>query len=108
VRAAKRDIHYLVPDELVALGRDLLATRLATYRYRDDPSGQRRLGFIIDDGAPAHAVASDGRHVDLYGYVSLAVAALKQQADDIAQLRRELDELRARLDLRSPLGATPH
>lgn len=98
VRAVKSDIRYLDAGELAVLGADLLATRLATWRYRGDASGRRQLGFIIDDGGPAHAIAAGGGHVDLYGYVSLAVATLQRQAADLEQIRRELDQLRARLD----------
>jgi hypothetical protein len=53
--------------------------RLATWRYKQDPS-KERLGFIIDDNE--RSVAVDGRRdmVDLYGYTSLAVAAIQNQA----------------------------
>ncbi|MCC6623993.1 MAG: hypothetical protein IT385_22235 [Deltaproteobacteria bacterium] len=89
--SAKADIRYLGPVELAALGRELLATRLATWRYKGEPTARRQLGFIIDDGVPAAGIAADGGHVDLYGYISAAVAALQGQ-------QRELDALRARLD----------
>ena len=97
-RAAKQEIRYLEPTELARLGEELLATRLATYRYRDAQSERRQLGFIIDDGTPDHAIAADRAHVDLYGYVSLAVATLQVQARELEQLRAELDELRRRFD----------
>jgi len=106
VRAAKTDIRYLDAAGLAALGDELLSTRLATYRYNGAASERRQLGFIIDDGAPAHGIAADARHVDLYGYVSLAVATLQTQAHELAELRRELDELRARLDT-ATLNAAP-
>lgn len=98
VRAAKTEIRYADSAELAALGRELLATRLATYRYRGATSDRRQLGFIIDDGAPAHGIAGDARHVDLYGYVSLAVAALQTQAREVDGLRSEIASLRARLE----------
>lgn len=91
LRSAKTDIAYLGPDELAALGRELLATRLATWRYKGTDAARRQLGFIIDDGVPAHGIAADGGHVDLYGYISAAVAALQVQ-------QRELDAMRARLE----------
>jgi hypothetical protein len=112
-REAKADIRYLQPDDLARLGQELLSTRLATYRYRPgvvsgpDATTRRHLGFIIDDGAPAHGIAADGapahgiaadgRHVDLYGYVSLAVATLQVQSKQLAELRAELDSLRREL-----------
>lgn len=95
--AAKHDIHYLDAERVAALGRELLATRLATWRYKHDPSARLHLGFIIDDGVPAPGIADDGAHVDLYGYVSLAVAALQKQQRDLDRIERELDELRQRV-----------
>lgn len=67
--------------------------RLATWRYKQDPSKQH-LGFIIDDNEQYHAVDPARDMVDLYGYTSLAVAALQVQAREIEALRREVAELR--------------
>lgn len=94
-REAKEDIRYLDPGELARLGEELLGTRLATYRYRGATGARLQLGFIIDDGVPAHGIAEDGAHVDLYGYVSLAVATLQVQAREIDRLRADLEALRA-------------
>jgi hypothetical protein len=79
---------------------------LATYEYRAAPKAGPRLGFIIDDVAAAapFAVAADGRHVDVYGYASMAVAALKAQAREIAALKREMEALRREVRARrSPM-----
>jgi hypothetical protein len=95
-RAAKRDIRHLTPAEVDAARERLLAIRLAGHEYRRAP-GPRHLGFIIDDLDEATAracVAPDGDHVDLYGYTSLAVAALQAQQRQLDHLRRELAELR--------------
>jgi len=94
----KVDIRLVDPGELAALGDALLATRLATWRYEDDPARTPRLGFLIDADAPPFSVAPSGENVDLYGYVSLAVAALKRQQAEVKTLRGDLEELRARLD----------
>jgi hypothetical protein len=97
-RSAKRDIRYLTAGEVERFARDLGAIRLVTYRYRDaSPSSPMRLGFIIDDGPPAPALDVAGDHVDLYGYTSLAVAALQAQAGEIAELKREVAALRRTL-----------
>lgn len=98
LRSAKTDIHYLDGAEVAALGRELLAVQLATWRYRSAPDDHRQLGFIIDDGAPRNGIARDGGHVDLYGYISVAVAALQTQAQELAAQRAELDALERRLD----------
>ena len=97
--SAKQDIHYLDPAEIERLYAGLRALRLAAYRYRDaGPGPADRLGFIIDDGPPAACVNSGGDTVDLYGYTSLAVAAVQAQAMRIEALERELLKLRARLE----------
>jgi hypothetical protein len=99
-RAAKRNIHYLGDQDRARLRDQLLELKLATYEYAlpGSPDGAH-LGFIIDDVGPdSPSVASDGDHVDLYGYASLAVAAIQAQAREIAALRRELAAMRAELD----------
>jgi hypothetical protein len=95
-REAKKDIHYLNELETKALSQELLGLPLVTYRYRD---GDERvhLGFIIDDIEPSAAAHSQRGQVDLYGYTSMAVAALQQQARQIEALQRELDTLEQRL-----------
>ena len=94
-RAAKRDVRYLSDADLAALRADVLAMKLARYRYKTDGAdGPERLGFMIDDAPRTPAVAPDATHVDLYGYTSMVVAALQAQAKEIETLRRELAELR--------------
>jgi hypothetical protein len=90
-RAAKREIEPVSPEQLAELYSQLRAIQLSTYQYRDQPaSAPRRLGFIIDDTKAPAAIQPDGNHVDLYGYASMAVAAVQIQA-------REIEELKARL-----------
>jgi hypothetical protein len=94
-RAYKQDIEYLDEPSLRALHDELVGMRLSTWRYRNDPVSQH-LGFIIDDVGSGPAVASDGEHVDLYGYISMAVAALQVQAREIEALRAEVKALKSR------------
>ena len=116
----KRDIHYLDRGELTRIANELLATRLARYVYRADAPGAAqtgrdgtatapRLGFIIDDlDRDSPAVRPGGERVDLYGYTSMAVAAIKIQAETIRQLQQEIAELRAEMaSLRQNTTATP-
>lgn len=105
-RAYKDDIKYLGDAELQRLYDELLKFRLATYRYKaPEASSQTHLGFIIDDVGPGPAVASDGDHVDLYGYASMAVAAVQTQARQIAQLQQEVETLKAQLKHSRALAA---
>ena len=74
---------------------EIRRVRLATYRYKGEPAlGTSHLGFIIDDLGASPAVGSDGTHVDLYGYASMAVAAIQIQQRRIEALEREVAALR--------------
>jgi len=92
-REYKTDIHYLSADELARYERELRELRLATWRYAHDPS-KKRLGFIIDDSEGSVAVDAARDLVDLYGYTSLAVAALQLQAQQIETLKAEVAALK--------------
>ena len=95
---AKRDISYLDDRGLDRLLADIRGMRLARYQYQDE-AGRRRdhLGFIIDDVGDSPAVTADGGHVDLYGYTSMAVAAIQAQQKRIDALEREVASLRREL-----------
>ncbi|HEY8073976.1 MAG TPA: hypothetical protein VIF62_07700 [Labilithrix sp.] len=95
-RAYKKDISYLADDDRERLTDELYSFRLATYRYKSEASSSpTHLGFMIDDVAPSPAVTQkNGDSVDLYGYTTMAVAALQTQARELAELRREVDELK--------------
>ena len=102
LRAAKTEIHYLDDAERDGVAEAALHTRLATWRYNDEPPGSKpHLGFIIDDlpaGSPA--VRSDGAHVDLYGWMSMNAAALQRQQEQIAALQARVEELEKKLAAR--------
>lgn len=89
----KKDIAYVDDARAEALHEQLMSVRLATYRYKavdHDP----HLGFIIEDmpnGSPA--VLPSRERVDLYGYVSMAVASLQVQEQQIRKLQVEVDQL---------------
>ncbi len=92
---AKHDIRYVETSEEARLKEDLMKVRLAEYRYKSGDDS-RHLGFIIEDmpeGSPAVLASRD--RVDLYGYVSMTVATVKEQEREIEALKREIAELRA-------------
>jgi hypothetical protein len=95
-RSFKSDVHYLDASEIARYQQELLTMKLATWRYKHNPA-RRRLGFIIDDHESSVAVEDPGDRVDLYGYASLAVAALQRQAQQIAALEREVTLLKRAL-----------
>lgn len=97
LRSAKHDIAYLDAASRRRLRDDLMGFRLAEYTYNDDPAGARHLGFLIDDVGRSPAVAPNGQRVDVYGYTTMAVAAVQDQQAQIDALKAELDALKAEL-----------
>ena len=94
-RAFKDEITYLSEREREELSQEALQIPLARYRYRAEaPGGRRRLGFLIDDQPnPSPAVMDDRMHVDEYGYTSLLLVTIQQQAKDLAALQRRIEAL---------------
>ena len=95
----KQEIHYLGDAERDQFHDQVTQMRLASYRYKSAPDVPQ-LGFMIDDVEPSVAVAGD--HVNLYAYLSMAVAAIQVQDRQIKDLQRELERLRAN-DCQVPL-----
>ncbi len=96
----KKDISYLSESQMRELSSELMDFRLATYRYKSESAQEREhLGFIIDDVSPSPAVMASGERVDMYGYQTMAVAALQVQAREIAELRKEVRSLKRELNV---------
>ena len=94
-RKMKKDILYLSDGEKQQLSSELMSFPLATYRYKTEGNEQKpHLGFIIDDVAPSPAVLQSGERVDLYGYGTMTVAALQVQAKEIADLKKQMEDLK--------------
>lgn len=92
----KTQIEYLGAGERARLAEDLQTIPLVRYRYKDAPD-RAHLGFIIEDVEPSPSVDSHHDRVDLYGYTSMAVAAIQEQHKQLDELRRELATLRSEL-----------
>jgi hypothetical protein len=93
--AFKQDIRYLDEAQRASFHDQITQLRLASYRYKTAPDVPQ-LGFMIDDVEPSVAAAGD--HVNLYAYLSMAVAAIQVQDEQIKTLQRELEALRANHD----------
>ena len=94
-RRFKRDIEYLGATDLQRLTQQLLSLKLTTYDYKDPAlAGRRHLGFIIEDGPRTFAIDTQGDRVDLYGYTSMAVAAVQVQSKELAALQAEVKALK--------------
>jgi hypothetical protein len=91
---AKKEIAYVSEGEAAKLKEELLRLRLATYRYKaGDPAPH--LGFVIEDlpaGSPA--VFASRERVDLYGYMSMAVATIQEQQKQLDRLEAEVARLK--------------
>lgn len=98
-RRFKTEIHYLESAELAELAQSVDQIRLASYVYKSDPHAVRQLGFIVEDNAGTPAVQLERSRVDLYGYTSMAVAAVQTQNKRVAALESEIGALRAELAL---------
>lgn len=94
-RQYKTDIAYLDEAGLRRYADELSKVKLATYKYKS--GGPTRLGFIIEDHEPSVSIDSQLDMVDLYGYTSMAVAALKLQEKQIAALQQQVRELSTQL-----------
>jgi hypothetical protein len=95
-RVYKTDIRYLSAQETDAVRDELLAMPLATWQYTAEGAGAAtHLGFVIDDVPASPAVSESGDTVDLYGYTSMAIAALQAQQREIEALRAEVEALKA-------------
>jgi hypothetical protein len=94
----KHDIRYLDEAALDRVHDDVVAMPLATWRYNHEgAAGPEHLGFLIDDVEGTPAVADTGDRVDLYGYTSMAIAAIQAQERQIAALQGEVKALREEL-----------
>jgi hypothetical protein len=96
----KQDIEYLSHDERQSLANELQSIPLVRYRYKEGPA-REHLGFIIEDVEPSPSVDSQRDQVDLYGYTSMAVAALQQQHAEIETLKKQVKALEAALGRRA-------
>jgi hypothetical protein len=95
-RQFKHDIEYLAHGDLERLRSKLLEMNLTRFRYNGEPaSTPPHLGFIIEDVEPSPSIDSQNDAVDLYGYVSMAVARFRFRKARSA-LRKELDALQDR------------
>src|SRR5882762_1521858 len=104
--SAKTEVSFLAPAELRAYRDEILALPLATFRYRGGGAASRlHLGFLIDGHESLACVDPERDQVDLYGYASMAVAALQVQAREIEELTKEVAALKAEVKAYQPTGA---
>jgi hypothetical protein len=88
----KAGIAYVTEQQRRSYHEQIMSLPLASYLYKYAPEAGPQLGFIIDDIEPSVAVSGD--HVNMYGYLSMAVAAIQVQQEQITALQRELAQVR--------------
>jgi hypothetical protein len=82
-------------SELTTYATQLQSMPLATWQYNDQEDDQTHLGIITEDVGPySAATTSDMEYVDLYGYTSLAVAAIQVQQRELEALTHEVRVMR--------------
>jgi hypothetical protein len=94
----KRDIVYIDSQRATQIQAKLQQIKIAEWNYNWD-STQRdpRLGFIIDDSPNLPAIHENGRQVDLYGYTSMVVVAIQNQARQIEVLEAKIKKMEEKL-----------
>ena len=106
-KKAKQDISYVGDAELTRLHDETIRMKLATYRYKgpfidpNDPKA-KHLGFIVEDQPSSLSVDRGHDRVDLYGYMSMAVATMQVQERQIATLKKQVDALEACCPRKAP------
>lgn len=94
--AFKTDIRYADDVDLNRWSQEILSMPLSSWKYRaEGETAPTRVGFIIEDVEPSPAVDSGRNMVDLYGTLSMTIAAIQVQNHEIEQLRREVATLRS-------------
>ncbi len=97
-RRYKDDIAYLSDVDLRRVADEVARLRLARWSYKGDPGRVSHLGIIIEDAPGSVAVDPTRERVDLYGYTSMAIAAVQAQRAELAAQRREIAALRRQID----------
>ncbi len=101
----KQDIEYVDEQARQRIADRLLSIPLASYSYKQDALATPQLGFIIEDIEPSAATRGD--HVNLYGYLSMAVAAIQVQNEQLSRMQQELAALREQLEASEGLQCGP-
>ncbi len=88
-------------DPKIILER-VAAMPITSWNYKDQPRTVRHIGPMAQDFAAAFGVGEDNRHINMVDASGVALAAIQglhalvnQQAEQIAELRAQVEALRA-------------
>ena len=107
-RRFKTGIAYISERDRREISEEVNKLKLARYKYKDDPAGHGHLGFILEDSPGSPAADLQRERVDLYAYLSMVVAALQTQRQQLDLQQKELGLLRnelSRLRKSPPAGS---
>jgi hypothetical protein len=94
----KKGIEYLSDSEVASIADEATTMRLSSWHYKaEGESARRHVGFLIDDMPDSIAVSDSRERVDLYGYTSMAIAAVQVQDKRLQSLEQELVSMRAEM-----------
>jgi hypothetical protein len=96
-RRFKTEIAYVNERDRRQISDEVAKLRVARYKCTDDPTGHPHLGFILEDAPSTPAADVQRERVDLYAYLSMVVAALQTQREQLDSQRREIEVLRSEL-----------
>jgi hypothetical protein len=93
-RTLKNEIRNLTQDEALEALKKLQPVK---YVYKADESRTTRLGFIAED-VPELVAEKDRRSLNEMNFAALAITVIQKQQDDIELLKREIADLKSKLD----------
>lgn len=98
IAASKKQIQYLTAAERTQVAEEIRGLPLVRYRYKHQTDEVTpTVGIVIEDVPGASFVERDGKHVNLYSFVSATAAAYQAQAAELDVTRAQLRGLEARL-----------
>jgi trimeric autotransporter adhesin len=92
----KKDVQEVDPREVL---EHLVSLPVATWRYRNDPSGDLFMGPMAQDFYAAFKLGGDDRHINNIDAEGVALAAIKGAYSEIVRRDETIHALSARVDV---------
>ncbi|TAJ13232.1 DUF5011 domain-containing protein, partial [Patescibacteria group bacterium] len=89
-RTSKKDITYIDEEKQASMLEKINNMMIAEYHYSNEAtSSPKRLGLIAEE-APTEVLSSDGKGVDLYKLLSMAIGAIQSLAEKVSTIGETL------------------
>jgi len=92
----KKDIDRVSPDDLAGLRATVDHLPLYRFHYLNEPEAQTPHLGVIAERSPKQILSPDGKSVNLYDYVGLALGATKELSSEEVALQAKVRELETR------------